>query len=87
MIDGKSTVEFKVDSGAEVSVLSDKLPWLRHAALKPSTNTLRWPGCVKLRLLGTLDATLSCGDRSYSETLYVIENQGISLLSRNACVQ
>ena len=85
--DGKSKVEFKLDSGAEVSVLSDKLPWLRHAALKPATNTLRGPGGVKLRLLWTLDATLSCGDRSYSETLYVIENQGISLLSRNACVQ
>ena len=28
-----------------------------------------------------------CEDRSYSETLYVIENQGISLFSRNACVQ
>ena len=54
---------------------------------KPATNTLRGPGGVKLRLLGTLDAQLSCGDRSYSETLYVIENQGISLLSRNACVQ
>ena len=87
MIDGKSKVEFKLDSGAEVSVLSDKLPWLRHASLKPATNTLRGPGGVKLRLLGTLDAQLSCGDRSYSETLYVIENQGISLLSRNACVQ
>ena len=87
MIDGKSKVEFKLDSGAEVSVLSDKLPWLRHAALKPATNTLRGPGGVKLRLIGTLDATLSCGDRSYSETLYVIENQGMSLLSRNACVQ
>ena len=87
MIDGKSKVEFKLDSGAEVSVLSDKLPWLRHASLKPATNTLRGPGGVKLRLLGTLDAQLSCGDRSYSETLYVIENQGISLLSRYACVQ
>ena len=87
MIDGKSTVEFKVDSGAEVSVLSDKLPWLRHAALKPATNTLRGPGGEKLRLPGTFDATLSCGDRSNSDTLYVIENQGISLPSRNACVQ
>ena len=87
MIDGKSNVEFKLDSGAEVSVVSDNLPWLRHASHKPAKNTLRGPGGVKLRLIGTLDAQLSCGDRSYSETLYVIENQGISLLSRNACVQ
>ena len=36
---------------------------------------------------GTLDAQMSCGDISYSEKLYVIENQGISPLSRNACVQ
>ena len=69
MIDDKSKVEFILDSGAEVSVLSDKLPWLRRAALKLATNTLRVPGGVKLWLLGTLDGTLSCGDRSYSETL------------------
>ena len=87
MIDGKSKMEFKLDSGAEVSVLSDKLPWLRHAALKPAKNTLRVPGGVTLRLLGTLDANLSCGDRSDSETLYVMENHRISVLSRNACVQ
>ena len=43
MIDGKSKVEFKLNSGAEVSVLSDKLPWLRYASLKPATNTLRGP--------------------------------------------
>ena len=87
MIDGKSKVDFKLDSGVEVSVLSDKLPWLRHATIKPATDTLRRAGGVKLRLLGTLDATLSCGDKSYSETLYVIEKQGISLLSGNACLQ
>ena len=53
----------------------------------PAENTLRGPGGIKLRVLGTLVAKLQYKNKTCSETLYVIENQPTSLLGRDACLQ
>ena len=67
-------VTFKLDTGAAVSVLSDKVPMLQHRKQIPAENTLRGPGGIKLRVLGTLVAKLQYKNKTCSETLYVIEN-------------
>ena len=55
---------------------------LQHQKLTPTENTLRGPGGIKLRVLGTLIAKLQYKNK----TLYIIENQPTSLLGRDACL-
>ena len=56
-------VTFKLDMGAAVSLLSDKVPML-HAE-----NTLGGPGGIKLRVLGTLVAKLQYKNKTCNKTL------------------
>jgi len=85
-VNGNKTL-FKLDTGAAVSVLSDQLPWLRNIQLEESDRVLRGPSDTLLNVRGMLSASLTYQDKCCNEKLYVIGNQNVSLLSRNACVK
>ena len=82
-------VTFKLDTGASVSVLSDSVPWLSSVQndIQACSQVLKGPGGIPLSVIGKLEAQLSVGSKSTQETLYLLNNQSISLLSRNACSQ
>ena len=77
--------DFKLDTGAAVTIVSDSVPWLEGQELKPATQTLRGPGHSQLSVLGTLDATLTTRDKELQEVVYVLKDQACSLLSKRAC--
>jgi len=77
---------FKLDTGAGVSVLSEKEPWLQSQPIKKTDQILRGPGGTHLPIIGVLEANLKYGSKEVKESAYVIANQPYSLLSRNACV-
>ena len=85
LVDGKPTA-FKLDTGAAVSAV-DKSVIGESVKLRPAERSLKGPGGAPIRVLGCVDSTLSYKDRSIKETLYVIENQKMPLLSRQACEQ
>ena len=78
---------FKLDTGASVTVISDKEHWLQKENLEKPRQFLRGPGGTKLPVKGTFKATLRFKDKQTEEIVYVIKNQSHSLLSRDACVK
>ena len=76
--------KFKIDTGAAVSVINDKEPWLRNVTLNPHGRRLRAAGGIELQYKGTFEATFEYHGRSINETVYVLCNQPCSLLSRYA---
>ena len=77
---------FKLDTGASVSVLSDKTPWLNNCQLDRHPIKLREPGGIPLPVIGALKVTIRYQNREIVETVYVLRNQPTSLLSKAACV-
>jgi len=75
---------FKIDTGAAVSVVSDRETWLRDVTLEPSSKQLHGAGNTKLHIKGVFKATLQYNGRSYTDTMYVLFNQHCSLLSKAA---
>ena len=84
-VDGHET-HFKLDTGAAVSVVSDKEPWLKDHQLTKSHQNLRGPGGTILSVVGTFRATLTYKERQISETVFVFKDQLYSLLSKKAYV-
>ena len=83
-VDGHPTV-FKLDTGASVSVISSKEPWLQGQQLQPSRKILRGPGGSTLSSSGTLTVNLSYHGRTIK--VYILSDQPCSLLSKQACVE
>ena len=80
-----STVRFKIDTGADVSVMSEAT-WesLNRPKLKPTTVVLNSPG-GRLTCLGEFNATAACKGKEYEFGVVVIEGRKeISLLAREA---
>ena len=84
-VDGHET-HFKLDTGAAVSIVSDKESWLKDHQLTKSQQILRGPGGTILPVMGTFRATLTYKERQISETVFVLKDQFYSLLSKKACV-
>ena len=76
---------FKLDTGAAVSIVSDKEPWLKDYQLTKSQQILRGRGGTTLSVVGTFRATLTYKERQICETVLVLEDQLYSLLSKKAC--
>ena len=83
-VDGHET-HFKLDTGAAVSIVSDKKPWLKNHQLTKSQQILRGPGGTILPVGGTFRTTLTSKERQISETDLVFKDQFYSLLSKKAC--
>ena len=84
-VNGHSTL-FKIDTSAAFSVLSDKPPWIREVQLEPSDRVLHGPGDMLLNVRGMINSNLQYQNKHCHEQIYILENQSMSLLSRNACV-
>ena len=82
-----NSTSFKLDTGASVTVISDKEHWLQKQKLDKPCQFLRGPGGTKMPVKGTFRAILRSRDKNIEETVYVMENQPHSLLSRDACVK
>lgn len=71
--------EFKIDSGAKVSVVSPSFTG-QLRVLDDAEGKVLGPGEQSLHLVGTFKATLQWGDKSTVQTLYVVEHQRTHLL-------
>ena len=74
--------EFKLDTGAAVTILAHEEPALRKMTLKKTTKCLTGPGGTGLTVLGKVDGCLEVGDRRHHEVVYVVEGQRSTLLSK-----
>ncbi|XP_067944963.1 uncharacterized protein [Watersipora subatra] len=77
-----NTATFKLDSGAAATVSG---PNAISAPLQPNTKRLRGPGNLEIPCIDQTDAILTHGNKSISETIYVVRNQDVNLLSKFAC--
>lgn len=84
-VNGFQTI-FKLDTGADGTVVSHAEPWVNQMKLSPPDTILHGPGGKELEVLGVFEAKMSYKGLKHSEKAYVIKNQNTSLLSRNACV-
>lgn len=84
-----STVSFKIDTGADVTAISEqayKSVMHREGELEKVLKPLYGPGGTKLTVLGSTTETLSYKDRSIAERIYVVRGLQVALLSRPASV-
>ena len=77
-------VNFKLDTGAEVTVVPEHL--VGQAKLGRAKRTLLGPGSTKLRVKGVFQAAFESSRKVHAEDVYVVIGQKHPLLSRNACV-
>ena len=77
-------VRFKLDSGADVSVVPSKL--CANVTLRPTSKRLIAPGNMCITVLGEFDSVLRVGSRKHTERLYVVDETN-PLLGREACVK
>ena len=79
-------ITFKVDSGADVSVIGEAVykRYLSKIPLKKSSKRLFGPCRSPLNCLGEMTVELKSGSRSCQEQIFVLSNLETPLLSRNA---
>ena len=80
----KQKCKFKLDTGAEVTVLAQDEPALQKMTLEKTTKRLTGPGGTGLSVLGKVDSLLEVGDRRHHRSVDVVEGQRSSLLSKKA---
>lgn len=76
---------FKLDTGADGTVIAENEPWIQGMELAKADTTLTGPGGKTLDILGVFQARMQYKNRSHTEKAYVIKGQSTSLLSRDAC--
>ena len=77
---------FKLDTGADVTVLCASSYKCDMNSLLSSDRRLVGPGSNPLSVLGMAKVTLTVGNTSVVENVYVVNNQSGNLLSKRACV-
>ena len=82
-----SPVKFKIDAGADVSVIPAKLfsDLANHIKLKPTNKILLGPCNYKLNCIGKFDAKLISCNASTDDEIFVIDDLDRPLLGRKAC--
>ena len=82
-----NNVNFKIDTGADVNVISDKIynSKFSHKPLLPVSKVIRGPGQKPLPILGYFKCTISKGDKSIRTDVYVLKG-GTPLLDRETSV-
>ena len=80
-------VNFKIDTGADVDIISDKIyrKLFNHKPLSPLTKRLKGPDRKALPILGYIKCSLSKGDKMCQSDVYVM-NGGTPLLGRESSV-
>ena len=81
----KQPITFKIDTGADVTVISDKLhKKIRDGPLKPATRPLIGPSQNPLTVLGHFVTKHESKDRTTTDTIYVVKNLRTPLVGRPA---
>ena len=82
-----SPVKFKIDTGADVSVIPAKLfsDLANNVTLKPTNKILLGPCNYKLNCIGKFDAKLMSCNASIDDEIFVIDGLDRPLLGRKAC--
>ena len=83
----KHDVTFKIDTGADVTVIGLAACKRLGLELKPFTRTLQGPNGVKLEVLGRVNLTLTHKSKSINEPTYVLQEQKTPLLSYSASIE
>ena len=65
---------FKVDNGAEVTVVSEKYAKILSKDLKPPSKQLHGPDSQPLSVLGEIQATLTYKEKLATQTIFVVRN-------------
>ena len=82
---GGKEVQFKLDTGAEVTAISDSTyQTLQGVKLKPATKPLYGPASQSLKVLGQFTGELARKQHSYQEQIYVIKGLRNNLLGLGA---
>ena len=82
-INGNS-VEFKLDTGADVSVVPDFIIPKLNATLRNTRRTLTGPDGSKLKVTGVISATLKANLLESKQEIFVVRNLKTALLGRPA---
>ena len=78
-------VEFQIDTGADVSVISEELyKKLKAPPLEPSTKSLVGPSQDSLQVCGQFSGTLVHKDSTVKEVMYVVKGLRKALIGRPA---
>ena len=77
--------QFKLDSGAEVTVCGMQTYQGDQRELQPS-DKLYGPGGIPLPVRGLTKAQLKFDNQTIHEKIYVVDNQNSNLMSKGACV-
>ena len=78
-------LRFQIDTGAEVSVISERdFQRVRNAALLLTQKHLRGPNRERLPVLGQFTGTICIGNRVSKQTIYVIRGLQKQLLGQPA---
>jgi len=80
-------VRFKMDSGADVSVVGKLLAQGLKLKIQPTEKVLFGPGRTKLDVEGVTTVTLHYKDKSVQEDIYILPTQNTPLLSRGALLK
>ncbi|KAE8737488.1 hypothetical protein FOCC_FOCC017048 [Frankliniella occidentalis] len=83
---GGRQLQFQVDTGADVTVISNKtfLEEFSGASLQKTSHRLRGPGQRPLTVLGLISVDVKWRDRTSTTDVYVIQEDARSLLGRPA---
>ncbi|GBN10194.1 hypothetical protein AVEN_200656-1 [Araneus ventricosus] len=87
LVDNK-LLHFKVDTGADLTVISQKTfqsTWGNKKKLQASNKQICSPDENKLKVLGQLQAKLQYGKQHFIRNIYVVSNLHVSLLSCTDC--
>ena len=80
-------VRFKMDSGADVSVVGKKLAQDLRLEILPTDKVLFGPGRTRLTVEGVCSTTIRYKNKHLREEIYVLPAQNTPLLSRNALLR
>ena len=83
---GKSVLDFKIDTGAYVTVVPKSVYKERiHGPVVETDKVLSGPGDIKLTVIGKVVSLLSTEDNCSTQDVYIIEGTGKPLLG-NTCI-
>ena len=81
------TVDFKVDTGADVTLIPESMyNKKRHGPMLPTDKMLFGPGDIKLPVLGKVSSQLSTDKATTKQDVYILKGTGKALLGRPAIV-
>ncbi|GBM38336.1 hypothetical protein AVEN_158362-2-1, partial [Araneus ventricosus] len=87
LVDNK-LLHFKIDSGTDLTVISQKIfqsVWGNKKKLQASNKQIFGPDEKKLKILGQFQAKLQYGKQHFIGNIYVVSNLHVSLLSCADC--